>query len=105
MSIRAIHIEVAYSLNTDAFINAPRRFIGRRGQLLRIRSDNGGNFVKGEKELRLVVGDWNRDKIQNFLLAQNVKWIRLQVPITEVCGNGVSERCERLQVPCLKSNP
>ncbi|KAK0138081.1 hypothetical protein N1851_025745 [Merluccius polli] len=32
MAIRGIHIEVAPSLDTDAFINALRRFIARRGQ-------------------------------------------------------------------------
>jgi len=93
MSIRAIHIEVAYSLDTDAFINALRRFIARRGEPLQIRSDNGGNFVKGEKELRQAVGDWNQDKIHNFLLAKNVKWI-FNPPAGSHHG-GVWERCIR----------
>lgn len=51
LSICAIHIEVAHSLDTDSFINAPRRFVARRGQSLHMRSDNGGNFVRGEREL------------------------------------------------------
>lgn len=33
MAIRAIHTEVASSLDTDAFINALRHFIARRGQV------------------------------------------------------------------------
>ena len=90
MSIRAIHIEVAYSLDTDAFINALRRFIARRGEPLQIRSDNGGNFVKGEKQ---PVGDWNQDKNHNFLLAKNVKWI-FNPPAGSHHG-GVWERCIR----------
>ena len=32
LSIRAIHIEVVHSLDTDSFINTLRRFIARRGQ-------------------------------------------------------------------------
>ena len=64
LSIRAIHIEVVHSLDTDSFINALKRFIARRGQPLLVRSDNGGNFVKGEKELREAVREWNQHKIQ-----------------------------------------
>ena len=49
LSIRAKHIEVVHSLDTDSFINALRRFIAQRGQPLQMRSDNSGNFVKGER--------------------------------------------------------
>jgi hypothetical protein len=45
LTVRAIHIEVASSLDTESFINALRRFIARRGQPEKIRLDNGGNFV------------------------------------------------------------
>ena len=30
--VRAVHVEIAHSLNTDSFINALRRFISRRGK-------------------------------------------------------------------------
>jgi len=43
--MRAIHIEIAHSLDTSSFINALRRFIARRGRPKHIFSDNGGNFV------------------------------------------------------------
>lgn len=45
LALRAVHIEVAASLETDSFINALRRFIARRGQVKEICSDNGTNFV------------------------------------------------------------
>ena len=90
MSIRATHIEVAYSLNTDAFINALRRFIARRGGPLQMRSDN---FVKGEKELRQAVGDWNQDNIHNFLLAKNVRSIFNPPAAAGSHHGGVWERC------------
>ena len=32
LSMRAVHIELSYFLSTDAFINALRRFISRRGK-------------------------------------------------------------------------
>ena len=93
MSIRAIHLEVSQSLDTDSFINAMRRFIARRGQPEEVRSDNGGNFVRGEKELREAIEGWNQHKIGEFLLQQNVKWI-FNPPGGSHHG-GVWERCIR----------
>ena len=74
LAIRAVNIEVAGSLDTASFVNALRRFIARRGQPEEMRSDNGGNFVKGEKELREAVRDWNQSQIHEFLLQRNIKW-------------------------------
>ena len=42
---RAIHIEVVQSLDTDSFIFLFRRFIGRRGNICLMRSDNDINIV------------------------------------------------------------
>ena len=55
LAVRAVHIEIAHSLETDSFINALRRFICRRGCPSVIRSDNGTNFVGAERELREAV--------------------------------------------------
>jgi hypothetical protein len=74
LTTRAIHIEVASSLDTDSFLNALRRFVARRGNPEEIRSDNGGNFVSGEKELRSCIKEWNQDKIHQVLLLKNIKW-------------------------------
>jgi hypothetical protein len=92
LTVRAIHIEVAASLDTESFINALRRFIARRGQPEEIRSDNGGNFVKGEKELKRAVNDWNQTHIHEALLQQNVKWT---FPPAGSHHGGVWERCIR----------
>ncbi|KAK5883664.1 hypothetical protein CesoFtcFv8_019966 [Champsocephalus esox] len=75
LAIRAVHIEVAYSLDTDSCINALRRFISRRGQVAMIRSDNGTNFVGAERELREAIEELNRSKIHNAMLQKGVKWI------------------------------
>ena len=93
LTIRAIHIEVATSLGTASFINALRRFISRRGQPELVRSDNGGNFVEGERELRIAVEEWNQAQIHNFLLQRNIKWI-FNPPAGSHFG-GVWERCIR----------
>ena len=52
MSSRAVHLEMAHSLDTDSCIHALRRFISRRGQVTRIRSDNGTNLVGAIRELQ-----------------------------------------------------
>jgi hypothetical protein len=93
LSIRAIHIEVASSLDTDSFINAMRRFVARRGTPAEMRSDNGGNFVSGERELRLCIEDWNQEKIHESLLQKDIKWIFN--PPTASHHGGVWERCIR----------
>ena len=101
LSIRAIHIEAVHSLDTDSFIEALRRFIARRGQPLLMRSDNGGNFVKAERELRMAVRDWNQDKIHDFLLAKNIKWL-FNPPAGSHHG-GVWERCIRTVRKVMKA--
>ena len=93
LTLRAIHIEVANSLDTESFINALRRFIARRGRPEEMRSDNGGNFVKGERELREEIKNWNQTQIHDFLVQRNVKWT-FNPPAGSHHG-GVWERCIR----------
>ncbi|CAG7825479.1 unnamed protein product, partial [Allacma fusca] len=52
LSLRAIHLELAPDLTTDAAINAVRRFIARRGTPASLWSDNGTNFRGADKELQ-----------------------------------------------------
>ena len=101
MTVRAIHVEVIHSLDTDSFLNALRRFIARRGQPKQIRSDNGSNFVRGEKDLREAVREWNQQKIHAFLLAKNIKWI-FNPPAGSHHG-GVWERCIRTVRKVMKA--
>ena len=94
MTIRAVHLEVAHSLNTDSFLMALRRFVARRGQVKIIRSDNATNFTSGERELRESINAWNQSKIHDTLLQKNIKWI-FNPPSGSHFG-GVWERCIRL---------
>ena len=48
---QAVHIEVAASLDTNAFLNALRRFTARQGQVKIIISGNGTNIVGAQREL------------------------------------------------------
>ena len=56
-----------HTLDTDAFINALRRFMARQGKPVQMRSGNSGNFVKGDKELREDIAKWNQEQIHDFL--------------------------------------
>lgn len=74
MTSRAVHLEVAYSLDTDSCINALRRFISRRGQVVHMRSDNGTNFVGAERELRESLTALNHSHIEKALAQRGIKW-------------------------------
>ena len=101
LAIRAVHIEVVHSMETESFINALRRFIARRGCPEEIRSDNGGNFVKGEKKLREAVRQWNQGQIHEHLLQHDIKWIFN--PPTASHHGGVWERCIRTVRKVMKA--
>lgn len=75
MSSRVVHLEVAYTLDTDSCINALRRFICRRGQVSTIRSDNGTNFVGTGRELREALASLDHNKVQRAMAQEGIKWI------------------------------
>ncbi len=74
LAIRAIHLEVAASLDTDACLNAIRRFLARRGQVKEMYSDNGTNFRSADHELKKSIKEWNTSKIAKDLQQTGVQW-------------------------------
>ena len=76
LTSRAIHIEDVgvRSLETDAFIQALRRFICIRGAAKEIWSDNGTNFTGGERELTVAIQDLDQEIIQRSLHEKDVEW-------------------------------
>lgn len=74
LNIRAVHLEVAHSLDTHSCINAVRRFIARRGQVKLIRSDNGTNLVRAERELREALQELDDVHIQDTFLKKGIPW-------------------------------
>ncbi|XP_052470971.1 uncharacterized protein LOC128027405 [Carassius gibelio] len=74
MSSRAVHLEVAFSLDTDSCIHALRRFVCRRGQVKHIRSDNGTNLVGAQVELKKALMMLDKSKIQDALLPDGIEW-------------------------------
>ena len=65
--IRAVHIEITNSLDTDGVINALRRFTNLGGNPETIHSDNGTNFKAGEREISESLMIWNQRSIHDFL--------------------------------------
>ena len=74
LTSKAIHIELAMDLTTDAFINALRRFLSRRGPVQRFFSENGTNFASAEKTLREALRQWNQHQIEDFLFQKEIQW-------------------------------
>lgn len=87
LSSRAVHLEVANSLDTEACINALRRFMSRRGQVSHMRSDNGTNFVGAERELREALAGLNHSQV-----LQHGVWRSFTHHIMVALGN-VSSAC------------
>jgi hypothetical protein len=76
LASRGIHIETATSLETDSFISALRRFIGRRGPVREMRSDCGTNFIGAERELTTAVQEMNHNRLKEVLSNEyHADWI------------------------------
>lgn len=69
-----MHLELAFGLDTDAFLNAFYRMVNRRGLPHEVVLDNGGNFVGAEKELRELAKNLNEDKIQRSVANKGIRW-------------------------------
>ena len=52
MVYRAVHLEMAYSLTANSFLQVLFRFVHRREPVREMHSDRGTNFLLAERELR-----------------------------------------------------
>ena len=68
MASRAIHLDVAAYLSTDAFINVMRRFICLRGTVRTLKSDRGTNIVGASNELSKALHEINDERVKRLLL-------------------------------------
>ena len=60
LATRAVHLEVAYGLDTNSFLKAFCRMVNRRGLPLKMLSDNETNFVGANEELHELVKQMTR---------------------------------------------
>jgi hypothetical protein len=104
LSMRALHLEVANSLDTNSCVMAIRNFTNRRGCPAQMFSDNGTNLKAGEKELKILLQDLDCDQIiaktQKLRPGSNgIKWI-FNPPAAPHFG-GAWERMVRTVKECL----
>lgn len=69
LTVCEIHIEVVEQMSTSSFINALRRFVSIRGNVLEYRSDRGTHFV-GSTDTKTDVVYAEDPTIQKFLLSE-----------------------------------
>ncbi|XP_055605098.1 uncharacterized protein LOC129753322 [Uranotaenia lowii] len=74
MTIRAVHVEVVYTLSTKSCIMGIRRFIGRRGAPIEIHSDNGTNFRGADNILQQQILKFHEDMAATFTNT-STKWV------------------------------
>ena len=75
LNSRAVHIEVANSLENDSFIMALRRFISIRGNIRSLRSDLGANSIGAERELKEAVKEIDHERNTGFLLHEGSDYL------------------------------
>ena len=68
------HLEMASSLEPDAFLNAFVRMTARRGWSQQMLIDRGTKFVSASRELQGVVSAMDQDKIQWMTSNKGVSW-------------------------------
>ncbi|XP_055590993.1 uncharacterized protein LOC129743074 [Uranotaenia lowii] len=75
---KAVHLELVSDLTTDRFIQALRRFVGRRGKCAEILSDNGTNFVGARNKMRELLKLLNdrshRDQVARECANSGIQW-------------------------------
>ena len=103
MYSRAVHLETAASLSTDSFLNAYRRFVGRRGPVRQLRSDQGTNFVGAKNELEATLLEMNHSTIQRELLKQNCDWIDWKMNVPQASHMGGAWERQIRTVPSVLS--
>ena len=75
LQTHCVHLEMAWSLETDGFLKALTRMVARRGWPRDMLSDNGTNFVRGHNELQeLLVQHLDQDIIQRMTSNNGIRW-------------------------------
>lgn len=74
MATRAVHIELAENLSTDAFLNVFSRFTGRRGTCQQLFSDNGTAFAGANRQMKNDLADWHSAHALQQLANKGTTW-------------------------------
>ncbi|KAK3739386.1 hypothetical protein QZH41_006465 [Actinostola sp. cb2023] len=75
LATRAVHLELAWVFSDiDSFLNALTRFISPRGVPKEMVGDNGTNFVGAVNQLKQLVNQLDKDKVQQVTANKDVNW-------------------------------
>ena len=75
LSSRAIHIERVFLLNTHSIILCLCRFVGRRGNIRLLTSDNGSNFVGASSKFNKAFAEIDQQRINDFMRDNGDEWM------------------------------
>lgn len=90
LTVRAVHLEIAEDLSTDACLVCIRNLCNVRGVPSLIRCDNGTNFIGARNELERESNFFDPTAIQRDLSTRGVEW-RFNCPANPEAG-GAWER-------------
>lgn len=74
MTIRAVHLDILHSIDSDSFLMALRRFITRRGKPYELLCDQCTNFKGGERKLSESFAAM-QGELQSHLASQHIKFV------------------------------
>ena len=74
LATRAVHLEMSFGLDTDAFLNALYRMTSRRGLMEEMYSDNGTNFRAADRELKSLVSQLDQEKTTDSIANKGIVW-------------------------------
>ena len=69
-----MHLEIAFGLDTDSFLNAFFRMTSQRGLPEEMFTDNGTNFKRAGTELRMLLSELDESKINAAVANKGLKW-------------------------------
>ncbi|XP_060587192.1 uncharacterized protein LOC132742745 [Ruditapes philippinarum] len=88
LTCKAVHMEIANTLDTDSFINALRRFLSVRGPIRQLRSDRCTNFIGAERALREAVSELHENRIAQFLLKEGCDYFTFKMNVSSASHMG-----------------
>ena len=69
-----MHLELAFSPDTDSFLNCFYQMVCRCGLPKEVVSDNRTNFTRAVHKLKELVQSIDQERVQAFVADRGVKW-------------------------------
>lgn len=85
LTIRAVHLEIAFAMDTNKFLNALYRMVNCSGLPIEMISDNANNFIGTEREPGELKGAISKTEIKESTVNKGINWI--ERAISTVLGN------------------